>query len=87
MLALNTPDERKAHHGIAIGFTEDWIREQIAEQLTNDHGDGHEDSRPSTIDLAIDLVLEHWEALETQPMTDIIADACEEAWDDGWGGE
>jgi hypothetical protein len=81
MIALNTPEERTAHHGIAIGFTEAWIREQIKDHLDAEHGDDHPRMTDNVIDHAFSIVLEQWEELETQPISDIIESACDDAWE------
>ena len=81
MIALNTTEERAAHHGIAIGFTEEWIREQIKENFEEQHGDAHPRMTDNVIDHAFDIVIEAWEELETQAITDIIESACDDAWE------
>ncbi len=87
MLALMTTEERTAHHNIAIGFTEDWIREQIKDHLDAEHGDDNPLITDGVISHAFNLVLEQWEELETQPMSDIITDASEEAWEEAVDSE
>ena len=83
MIALNTAEERQAHRGIAVGYTEDWIRERIAYVLMSWGGDENDYIKNHGIDTAFEIVLESWEDDGTQGMNmqDLINWACDEVWE------
>ena len=76
-------ESRKQHSGIAIGYTEEWIKQTIREFMLANYGD-HDlfDLRVhGAVNEAFDAVVDRWEHLETLSIADVIEEEAEAAID------
>tara|TARA_R100000808_G_C2141955_1_gene149758 strand:- start:108 stop:383 length:276 start_codon:yes stop_codon:yes gene_type:complete len=78
MFVISDAKTREKHDGMALGFTEEWLRSEIQERVKDQNC-------PARIvaeitDDAFDQVLDRWEDLVDQPIIDLIDAEIEEAF-------
>jgi hypothetical protein len=80
MQVLKTIEERNAVNGIAIGFTETWLREQILHRLEDAHG-YRGTINDHVITAAFNLLLDEVRHEDGTAITDHIEYACNHSWE------
>ena len=79
MQVFKTIEERNGSFGIAIGFTETWLREQILNRLKDAHG-YHGSINDHLITATFKILLDATLFADGASITDNIEWACDRAW-------
>ena len=79
MFVISNPKTREKHDGIALGFTEEWLRSEIQERVKTQKYPAH--LVTNVVEDAFDQVLDRWEDLVHQTIIDLIDEEVDEAMD------
>jgi len=79
MFVISDHKTREKHDGMALGFTEEWLRSEIQERVVTQKCPAH--LVTNVVEDAFDQVLDRWEDLVHQTIIDLIDEEVDEAMD------